>query len=141
LNAFVDTSVLVAAFYPDHEHHERSMDLILRHTDSKIGCAAHTLAEVYASLTAMPGKKRVSGDEAALYLQSMRERLTVIALTDNEYFHVVEGVAALGLSSGAVYDAIIGHCAIKARAKNLFTWNVKHFLRLESAVASRVKAP
>jgi predicted nucleic acid-binding protein len=117
------------------------MALLLRHAKLEIGCAAHTLAEVYAGLTAMPGKKRMSGDEAVLYLQSMRERLTVIALTDSEYFHVVEGVTALGLSSGAVYDAITGHCAIKAGAKNLYTWNVKHFLRLESAVASRVKAP
>lgn len=141
MNAFVDMSVLIAAFYPDHDHHERSMELILRHTKLEIGCAAHTLAEVYAGLTAMPGKKRMSGDEALLYLQSLRERLTVIALTDSEYFHVVEGVAALGLSGGAVYDAIIGYCAVKAGAKNFYTWNVKHFLRLESAVPSRVKTP
>jgi hypothetical protein len=67
--------------------------------------------------------------------------LNVVALTESEYFEVVEGVAALGLGSGAVYDAIIGYCSVKARAKNLYTWNVKHFLRLETAVASRAKTP
>ena len=137
----MDTSVLVAAFYPDHEHHERSFDLLLRHSRAEIGCSAHTLAEVYAGLTAMPGKKRVSGDEAVLYLQSIRARLTQITLTDDEYFQVVEEAATLGLSSGAIYDAIIGRCAVKAGAKSLYTWNIKHFVRLGPAVANRVKTP
>ncbi len=141
MKAFVDTSVLIAAFYPDHEHHERSFDLILRYGAKEIGCAAHSLAEVYVGLTAMPGKKRVSGDEAVLYLQSIRARVTLIALTEDEYFQLVEEAAALGLSSGAIYDAIIGQCAVKADAESIYTWNVKHFLRLGPAVAGRVKLP
>ena len=127
----MDTSVLVAAFYPDHEHHERSLDLILHYTTAEIGCAAHRVAETYASLTAMPGKNRVSGDEAVLYLQ----------LTDDEYFLVAEEAAALGLSSGAIYDAIIGQCAVKAGAKSIYTWNIKHFVRLGPVIANRVKTP
>lgn len=137
----MDTSVLVAAFYPDHEHHERSIELMLRYSRAEIGCSAHTLAEVYAGLTAMPGKRRVNGDEAVLYLQSIRARLTFITLTEDEYFQVTEEAAALGLSSGAIYDAIIGQCAVKVGAKSIFTWNVKHFLRLGPAVATRVKTP
>ena len=116
MKAFVDTSILIAAFYPDHEHHERSLDLMLRYTGGEIGCAADSFAEAYAGLTAMPGKKRVSGDEAMLYLESIRARLTRIALTEDEYFEVVEEAAALGLSSGAIYDAIIARCAVKAGA-------------------------
>ena len=106
-----------------------------------MGCSAHTLAEVYAGLTPMPGKRRVNGDEAVLYLQSIRVRLTLITLTEDEYFQVAEEAATLGLSSGAIYDAIIGQCAVKAGAKNIYTWNVKHFVRLGPAVASRVKTP
>lgn len=141
MKAFVDTSVLIAAFYPDHDHHERSLDLILRYGAKEIGCAAHSLAEAYAGLTAMPGKKRVSGDEAVLYLQSIRARVTLIALTEDEYFQLVEETAALNLTSGAIYDAIIGQCAVKADAESIYTWNVKHFLRLGPAVACRVKLP
>ena len=38
MKAFLDTSVLVAAFYGDHEHHEPSIELFLRY--EKPTCAA-----------------------------------------------------------------------------------------------------
>lgn len=98
---------------PDHEHYQRRFELILGHNRAKIGCAVHSLGEVYAGLTAMTGKKRVTGDEALLYLQSIRARLTVVALTEDEYFQVVQDAAAGGIASGAIYDAIIGQCGIK----------------------------
>ena len=58
MKAFLDTSVLVATFYGDHEHHELSIKLFLRYEKSAVCCGAHSLAEVYASLTGMPGKER-----------------------------------------------------------------------------------
>ena len=73
--------------------------------------------------------------------QCIRARLTLTTLTDDEYFQGVEEAAALGLSSGAIYDAIIGQCAVKAGAKSIYTRNVNHFVRLGPAVASRVKTP
>ncbi|MFN0103985.1 MAG: type II toxin-antitoxin system VapC family toxin [Bryobacteraceae bacterium] len=141
MKAFLDTSVLISIFYPDHEHHQRSMDVLLRHSKGEVCCAAHSLAEVYAGLTAMPGKKRVSGDEAVLFLQNIRERMTLISLIDTEYFYVAEAAALLGLTSGAIYDLILGQCAEKAGARTIYTWNLKHFLRLGPAIASRVKTP
>ena len=141
MKVFLDTSVLIAVFYPDHEHHQRSIELVLRHSELDISCAAHSLAEVYAGLTAMPGKKRVSGDEAGLFLQSLRERMTPIALTSDEYYRLTEEAATLGLSSGAIYDALIGQCALKAGATTIYTWNPKHFLRLGTAIAPLVTTP
>ena len=64
MRAFLDTSVLVAAFYGDHEHHDSSIELFLRYRKHEACCAAHSLAEVYASLTGMPGKNRATPDEA-----------------------------------------------------------------------------
>ena len=141
MKAFLDTSVLVATFYADHEHHQPSIDLFLRFGKDGASCGAHSLAEVYATLTGMPGKRRVSGDEALLFLGNIRERLTVVALTGQEYFQTVEASAAGGLASGAVYDAILGHCALKAKAEVIYTWNTKDFLRLSPAIALRVKTP
>ena len=89
----------------------------------------------------MPGKRRVSGDEALLFLGDIRDRLTLIALDAEEYFLMIEAAARSDLAGGAVYDAILGHCALKAKAKVLYTWNTKDFLRLPPAVASRVKTP
>ena len=89
----------------------------------------------------MPGKRRVSGDEALLFLGDIRNRLTLVALDGQEYFQMAEASAASGLAGGAVYDAILGHCALKARAEVIYTWNTKDFLRLPPAIAGRVKNP
>jgi predicted nucleic acid-binding protein len=141
VKAFLDTSVLVATFYADHEHHPPSFDLFLRYEKKAVCCGAHSLAEVYATLTGMPGKRRVSGDEALLFLGDVRERLTLVALDEQEYFRVAESSAAASLASGAIYDAILGHCALKAKAEVIYTWNTRDFLRLAPAIASRVKIP
>jgi predicted nucleic acid-binding protein len=141
VKAFLDTSVLVATFYADHEHHAPSIDLFLRFGKKDACCGAHSLLEVYATLTGMPGKRRVSGDEALLFLGDIRERLTLIALDEQEHFQVAEAAAASGLAGGAVYDAILGHCALKAMAQVIYTWNTNDFLRLSPAIASRVKNP
>jgi predicted nucleic acid-binding protein len=141
VKAFLDTSVLVATFYADHEHHTPSIDLFLRYEKKDACCGAYSLAEVYATLTGMPGRRRVSGDEALLFLGDIRERLTIVALDEQEYFHVAEASAAAHLVGGAIYDAILGYCALKAQAKTIYTWNAKDFLRLPPAIAGRVKTP
>ncbi len=141
MKAFLDTSVLVATFYADHEHHAPSIDVFLRFGKRDVCCGAHSVAEVYATLTGMPGKRRVSGDEAMLFLGDIRERLSLVALNDEEYFQMAQACAASGLASDAIYDAILGHCALKAKAKTIYTWNTKDFLRLPPAIASRVKTP
>ena len=133
--------MLVATFYADHEHHSPSIDLFLRFGKKGACCAAHSLAEVYATLTGMPGRRRASGDEALLFLDNIRERLTVVALDEQEYFQMAEASASAHLSGGAIYDAILGHCALKARAEVIYTWNPKDFLRLPPAIASRVSTP
>jgi len=102
---------------------------------------AHSLAEVYATLTGMPGLRRVSGEEAMLFLGNIRERLTLVSLDEQDYFRIAETSAEAGLTSGAIYDAIIAHCAMKAKAPVIYTWNTKHFLRPAPAIANRVKMP
>jgi hypothetical protein len=46
----------------------------------------NSLAEVYATLTAMPGKRRVGGDAALLFL---RDNLTLISLNERDYFQTI----------------------------------------------------
>ena len=103
--------------------------------------AAHCLAEVYATLTGMPGKDRASGDEAVLFPGNIRERLAIGALDPEEYCTAIEAMPALGITSGGIYDAIIGRCSLKAGAQTVYTWNVKHFKRLDPEIAARVKTP
>lgn len=141
MKAFLDTSILVATFYADHEHHEASKDLFLRFDKAEVCCAAHSLAEVYSTLTGMPGTNRVSGDEALLFLGNIRERLTIVALNSNEYFRAITTFSAHGIAGGAIYDALLGACALKAEAEALYTWDLKDFRRLGPEIAQRVKTP
>ena len=141
MKAFLDTSVLVATFYGDHEHHEASFDLFLRHNRNEACCALHSLAEVYASLTGMPGKDRASADEALLFLGNVRERLTQVTLNDREYMSALEAAGGVGVMGGGIYDALIAQCALKSGAETIYTWNVKHFKRLGADIAKRVTTP
>ena len=141
MNAFLDTSVLVATFYGEHEHHDPSIALFIR-LDKKTACtAAHCLAEVYAVLTGMPGKDRVSPDEALLFLSDVRERLTIISLTETDYADVIAKAAKDALIGGGIYDALLSRCASNAKAAAIYTWNVKHFVRLGPEIAALVKRP
>lgn len=76
-----------------------------------------------------------------MFLGNIRDRFTVVSLDEQEYFHTVESAADSGLRGGAINDAILGRCALKAKAQVIFTWNVKDFIRLGPEIARRVKAP
>ena len=142
MKALFDTSVLVPTFLGDHEHHQASLDVFLRFEKRQACCAAHSLAEVYATLTRMPGKYRVSCEQAMLFLAEIRQRLTLVALDGDEYYATIERASALGVMGGTVYDALLARCALKARAEILYTWNVKHFQQLGlGEIVKRIRTP
>lgn len=138
---FVDTSVLVPVFIPGHMHHERSFDLFSRAEISQARCAVHTLAEVYATVTRIPGRHRASGEQALRFLEAIEERFSPVALDVSEYRTAIREAAGLGIVGGTSYDAIIGACARKAKADVIYSWNARHFLRLGPEIASRVRLP
>jgi predicted nucleic acid-binding protein len=141
MKAFLDTSVLVAAFYDEHQHHEPSFALVEQQKKSTACTAARCFAEVYSVVTGMPGKNRASPDEALLFLRDVRERLTMVTLDENEYFKALEDAASAGVTGGTAFDLIIVHCALKVKAQSIYTWNAKHFNRFGENVASRVRQP
>ena len=139
MKALLDTSVLVAAFLADHVHHPPSLEIFVRCKKAETFCAAHSMAELYATLTRLPGKHRVSGENAMLLLAQVRERLTPVALSGKEYYATLEQACAMGVAGGAVYDALIASCALRAKAEILYTWNVRHFEQL--GIVRRVQTP
>jgi predicted nucleic acid-binding protein len=141
MKSFFDTSVLVAAMLEDHLHHERSFSLFANANPSTGCCAAHSLAEFYATLTRLPGRFRVSGDQVALMLESMEDRLEVVSLNAREYGSAIRAAATAGIVGGTIYDMLLARCALKAQAMTIFTWNVAHFQRLGGEVAARVRTP
>jgi len=53
-----------------------------------------------------------------LFVQELRDRLTIMSLDEGEYFGTIQQAAAAGLPSGRVYDALILRCAAKVKAQN-----------------------
>jgi len=141
MKAFLDTSVLVPVFYGDHVHHAASLGVFTRFDKKDAGCGAHSLVEVYSALTRMPGKYRISGDQAMLFIGNIRERLTVVGLTPEEYFVMLETNAALGIAGGAIYDALLAGCALKSGAVTLYTWNLRHYGQLGPKVTPLLQTP
>lgn len=141
MKSFFDTSVLVAAFLEDHEHHERSFSLFAGADRKTVCCGAHSLAELYATLTRLPGKFRLSAEQALLFLESVEERIEVVSLDAREYQLAIREAATAGIVGGTIYDALLGRCALKARVTKIYTWNVAHFQRLGTEIAGKVRTP
>ena len=136
MRTLFDTSVLVPAVVDQLGNHRAAFDALHRHTDGgeRGYCSTHALAECYATLTALPLPKRVLPEEArSLVEESLRGRLSAVEMVVDDYLEVLRDVARLGLTSGAVYDALHVRCARKAAVDRILTYDVTHFERFDLA--------
>jgi predicted nucleic acid-binding protein len=141
MKGFFDTSVLGPVFYGSHVHHKASLELFVQFDKATGCCGAHSLAEVYSTLTRMPGKHRISGEQAMLFVGSIRERLSIIALSGDEYADALQVSSALGIVGGGIYDAVLAHCALKAQAETIYSWNGRHYAQCGPEVTKRLRTP
>jgi len=141
MKEFFDTSVLVAAFWRGHREHEASLKLVAAANKKKSSCALHTLAEVYATMTALPVKDIIPPDQAVLFVQEVRDRFTVVTLNEDEYYDTIQQAAERGFASGRIYDALLLRCAAKIKAEVIYTWNVKHFKVIDPKQAHKIETP
>lgn len=128
-------------FYGDHVHHNASLSRFIQYDKSTGCCGAHSLAEVYSTLTRMPGRHRISPEQAMLFIGSIRERLSLVALSADEYADALQASSALGIVGGGIYDAILAHCALKATAEVLYTWNVRHYATCGQNIQAILRVP
>jgi predicted nucleic acid-binding protein len=141
MKEFFDTSVLIAAFWGGHVHHASSVTRLGAANKKHSACGTHSLAEVYAVMTALPVKPAIPPEQALLFLAEVRDRLTPVSLDGEEYFAAIQKSAERGFASGRVYDALLLACAAKVRAQTIYTWNVKHFQALAPELAARIHTP
>jgi predicted nucleic acid-binding protein len=141
LKSFFDTSVLVATVLAQHPHHAPSLAVYRRSEKHNSACAAHSLAEIYATLTRLPGKQRMGTDQVLLFLDDVRERLKIIHLTEDDYYSTISAAATAGILGGTIYDALLARCALKSGCEIVYTWNVADFSRLGSELARRTRTP
>ena len=140
MKRFFDSSVLIPAFYKFDGNHDSSAKALRSASRDDSFCALRTLGEVYAVLTGLPVRPRITGAEGMAILEQIRAKLTVISLNEQEYVSAIQAVSET-IVGGAAYDALVARCAIKAQAEVLLTWNVRDFTRFGPDIARLVKTP
>jgi predicted nucleic acid-binding protein len=141
VKAFLDTSVMIAAFWGDHADHDASLRVFAEATLQTAACGMHSLAEVYATMTALPVRPLLAPEQVYLFVQQISERLSTVGLQEAEYLKTIRELADRGFASGRVYDALLLACARKSQAETIYTWNVKHFRQIAPDLADRIRTP
>lgn len=144
MKVLFDTSVLVAAMVYGHPDHERSFPWLEKAVQGDIQglVAGHTLAELYAVLSSLPVRPRLSPKSVVRLLEAnIIPNFTVIELTSTDYHRIITDLSALGVAGGAVYDGLIAHLAIKTGADILMTLNTKDFERLLPDRSGLIRSP
>jgi predicted nucleic acid-binding protein len=101
----------------------------------------HTLAELFAVLTALRVRPLISPEHAMLFVDEIRARLTPISLDLQDYYQTLRAAADRGLSGGQIYDALLLRCARKWNAQTIYTWNLRHFEAIAPDLATRLRMP
>jgi predicted nucleic acid-binding protein len=104
--ALLDTSAAVALVVEDHEAHGTTLDAI---HGRRLGLAGHAWFETYSVLTRLPAGLRRSPADALRLLA--RNFPASAFLGERETVTLVGDLARVGVSGGAVYDALVGAAA------------------------------
>ncbi len=142
--AFFDTSALVPVVTEQLSNHTAAHARFVRELSKDMPpcCSTHTLAECYATLTALPLPQRISGPEAARLIETnFSKRLEIIALTAEDYMEAIRLCADRARISGQIYDALHLTAALKHRCTHLFTYNIKHFSELAPSEGLQITPP
>ena len=141
MSAFLlDTSCLVAAVCGWHRHHDATRRDIERRNAAgeSLVLAAHSLAEAFSVLTRLPEPHRLRPEDALELIEANWGEARLVALNGSDYRSTLRRCRDAGIGGGAVYDALIAACAVKARVETLVTWDLAGFERfLEDEPAVR----
>lgn len=126
MRTLFDTSVLVPALVDELPDHDAARQAMRHYTEGEHSgcCSTHTVAECYATITALSLRRRISPRQAhALIESTVVRRLSLVPLGPEDYRAVLGEIADRGLMSGAIYDALHAHCARKEGVDLLLTYN------------------
>lgn len=132
---------MIAAFWGDHSDHEASLRVFAEANRESGACGIHSLAEVYAVMTALPVRPILGPEQVFLFVQQVAERLTTITLEPAEYLDSIRAASDSGFAGGRIYDALLLACARKSQAGIIYTWNVKHFRQIAPDLAGCIRTP
>ena len=115
----LDTSAAVALVVEDHEAHAATLEAV---RGRRLGLAGHAWFETYSVLTRLPGGRRRSpADVAALLAHDFP---ATAFLAGEAAAALGPELARLGISGGAVYDALVG-AAARQRGRSLISGDAR----------------
>ena len=128
-----DTSLIIAALVESHPMHIRAFPWLkkAKAKDFDLIVASHTLAELYAVLSSLPIKPRISPSVVRRLINENIESISkIVSLTPAEYCLTIKQISEFGLVGGIIYDALIAKVAQKSKVERMLTLNLAHFTRV-----------
>ena len=144
MKTLFDTSVIIAALVESHPMHERAFPWLKQAKEKQFELivASHTLAELYAVLSSLPLKPRISSSVAWRLIKENIESISkVISLTPAEYSSAIKSMSEMGFIGRKIYDSLIAKVAQKAKVERLLTLNIDHFRRVWQDGENKIIAP
>jgi predicted nucleic acid-binding protein len=105
-----DTSVAVAALDASHAAHDACRSAVVARRPALAG---HAAFETYSVLTRMPGQLAVDGPTASRVIAHAFPELCW--LTAREATALLKRCGPIGVTGGAIYDALVGEAARRGR--------------------------
>jgi predicted nucleic acid-binding protein len=144
VRVLLDTSVLVAALVEAHPEHARALPGLKRARGGRDEgvVAAHSIAETYSVLTALPHRPRITGHVAHQAIHdSILSGLVIQSLAASDYREVIRRLSGAGLVGGVTSDALVARAAERARVDRLVTLNASDFRRLSGIFEIQLEMP
>jgi hypothetical protein len=82
-----------------------------------------------------------NSEDGTLYYVQLRDKVAIIALSLGHYFETVRIAAEHGLTAGQSTNALLLATARKVEAKNVYTWNIRHFQGIAPDWERRIRTP
>lgn len=139
-----DTSVIIAAIVEPHPLHPIAFQWLKRAKSNEFDLfiASHTLAELYAVLTTLPIRPRISPMVACQLIHNNLEAIArIVSLSASDYRSVIKRMGDLELSGGIIYDALIARAAQKSRVDRIVTFNTDDFKRVWPEGTAHITVP
>jgi predicted nucleic acid-binding protein len=133
MKTLFDTSVIIAALVEVHPMHQRAFPWLkqAKEKNFELIVAGHTVAELYAVLSTLPTKPRISPAVAwKLIHENVETVAKIVPLTAVEYSSTIKTISEMGLAGGITCDALIAKVAEKSKVEQVLTVNPDHFKRV-----------
>ena len=143
MRVLLDTSVLRAALFENHQFHSRAFPWLERAQRGDIDglVASHSLAEFYAHISGQPRPMLSTAHVLGLITENILPIFEIVSLESDDYQFVLERLALANIRGGAVYDALIVYAGLKANADQIVSLNQRDFLRVGAAIGANITVP